>query len=149
MTVSDLRRNAAAIICAFACLWTAGCGGDTEPAYDWRNRELAWKYGPTHGTAPLEHLLGTGKKRGKPMAEGWKCVLRDGEKLVIRPFRPAAKHEMFGKAGLVVGLFNRAEDQITTLRTPAITKDNFTFTLELDEETARAVYDLVLWYGKA
>lgn len=133
---------------AATCAALAACGGDPAPAYDWRNRELAWKYGPTAGTAPLEHLLGTGTKRGAPMAEGWRCVLSDGKTLTVRPYKLATNHEMFGKAGLVVGLFDRDSQQITTLRGGAITADHASASFELDEATAERVYDLILWYGK-
>ncbi|MGC6487088.1 MAG: hypothetical protein ACON4Z_05555 [Planctomycetota bacterium] len=126
----------------------ASCGGEPEPAYDWRNRDLAWKYGPTTGTAPLEHLLGTGTKRGEPVAEGWRCELRGGKTLTVKPFRLASQHEIFGKAGLVVGLFDKQSEQITTLRGDALTAQNATSTFELDEEIAERVYDLILWYGK-
>lgn len=135
-------------VAATLCALAAACGGEPKPAYDWRNRDLAWKYGPTTGTAPLEHLLGTGTKRGEPMAEGWRCELSDGKTLTVRPYKLVRKHEMFGKAGLVVGLFNRDSQQIEMLRTGAITAGEATFSFELDEATAEAVYDLILWYGK-
>ena len=139
--------KAAGLLAALSALATAG-GGEPKPAYDWRNRDLAWKDGPTTGTAPLEHLLGTGTKRGEPMAQGWRCELSDGKTLTVRPYKLERQHEMFGKAGLVVGLFNRDSQQIETLRTSAITADNATFSFELDAATAEAVYDLILWYGK-
>lgn len=144
MTSTYLRAGALTAACAAI----AACGGEPAPAYDWRNRELAWKYGPTTGTAPLEHLLGTGTKRGAPMAEGWRCELKDGETLTVRPYKLAERHEMFGKAGLVVGLFDRDSQQITTLRGGPITEDNATFTFELTAAIAEQVYDLILWYGK-
>ena len=82
------------------------------------------------------------------MAQGWRCELSDGKTLTVRPYKLERQHEMFGKAGLVVGLFNRDSQQIETLRTSAITADNATFSFELDAATAEAVYDLILWYGK-
>ncbi|MFN3240157.1 MAG: hypothetical protein ACE37K_01450 [Planctomycetota bacterium] len=127
----------------------AGCGGEDKPTYDWRNRELAWRYGPTTGTATPEHLAGTGKLGQGAMAEGWKCELRGGTELTVRPFRLADEHRMFGKAGLVLALFDKSEQRITVLRTDQpVTKENATFTFTLDEATGKKVYDLILWYGK-
>lgn len=148
MTPTTPQRRAAAAACAFACALIAACGGADEQAYDWRNRDLAWKYGPTHGTATREHLLGTGTLRGEAMAEGWRCELVEGKRLTIKPFRLADEHELFGEAGLVVSLFDRQEEEITTLRTTAVNRGAATFSLDLDEATARAVSDLILYYGK-
>lgn len=131
------------------CAMLTACGAKDQPAYDWRNRDLAWKYGPTTGTATPEHLAGTGKQGKAAMAEGWKCELSGGTKLTIRPFRLADQHPMFGKAGLVVGLFDKSEQRMTVLRTDKpVTKENATFTFDLDEATGKKVYDLILWYGK-
>lgn len=143
----QLPHRAGASLIAL-CATLAACGGEPAPAYDWRNRELAWKYGPTNGTAPLEHLLGTGTKRGEPMAEGWRCELKDGKTLTVRPYKLARQHEMFGKAALVIGLFDRDSQQITTLRGDVITAEDASCTFEVNEADAERVYDLILWYGK-
>ena len=148
MTSTTPQRRAAAVTCALACALLSGCGSSKDEAYDWRNRDLAWKYGPTHGTATREHLLGTGTMRGEAMAQGWRCALVGGEKITIAPFRLADEHELFSQACLVVSLFDRQEEEITTLRTAAIEKGAATFSLELDEATARAACDLILYYGK-
>ena len=148
MTSTTPQRRAAAVTCVLAFALLSGCGGSKDAAYDWRNRDLAWKYGPTHGTATREHLLGTGTLRGEAMAEGWRCELVEGKQLSIRPFRLADEHELFGEACLVVSLFDRQEEEITTLRTTAVNQGAATFSLDLDEATARAVCDLILYYGK-
>lgn len=136
-------------LAAAALSLLASCGGEEKPAYDWRNRDLAWKYGPTTGTATPEHLAGTGTVGKAAMAAGWKCELSGGTSLTIRPFQLADEHPMFGQAGLVVGLFDKDSQRITILRSEAITKDDATFTFDVDEATGQKVYDLILWYGKA
>ena len=129
---------------AIATVLTACSGGSIEP-YDWRNRDLAWKYGPTK-TAPRAHLLGTGAEGGQPMAEGWHCEIRGGDKLTIRPYKLAKQHQLFGEAGLAVGLFNRDSSMIKTLQTEAITETPATFSFDLDEPTAKQVFDVILYY---
>jgi hypothetical protein len=145
-----MRARNLLVLAALALgLATPSCSDAERPAYDWRNRELAWKYGPTTGTATPEHLAGTGTRGAGPIAEGWKCVLEGGNKLHIRPYRLAEKHAMFGKAGLVVGLFDKQSQRMSILRTDAITEERATFSFDLDEETCKKVYDLILWYGEA
>ncbi|MCK5941547.1 MAG: hypothetical protein KAI24_06230 [Planctomycetes bacterium] len=145
------RRIGRALCLAMSLVFAIGvsaCGGEGQPAYDWRNRDLEWKYGPTTGTATPEHLHGTGTSGDGPMAEGWKCELRGGTKLTVQPFRLADEHAMFGKAGLVIGLFDQSSQRIAILRTPVITKDQASFSLDVDQAVARKVHDLILWYGK-
>jgi hypothetical protein len=150
MNPRHLQAVAWTLLSAALCATAASCGGGNErPSYDWRNRELAWKYGPTTGTASPQHLLGTGTKRGAPIAEGWKVDLSEGAKLTVRPYKLAAQHELFGKAGLIVALYDKASQQIEVLRTPAIGPGQATFTLDVDPAVAKATYDLILWYGEA
>lgn len=133
---------------AAACFAFSSCSGE-QPRYDWRNRDLAWKYGPTHGTASPEHLIGTGTLRGAAMAEGWKVGLSDGKKLTVRPYKLAAQHELFGKAGLILVLYNKDSQELQALRTGAIEPGNATFSFDIEEETAKDTYDLILWFGEA
>ena len=133
---------------AFAFATLASCGGDPEK-YDWRNRELAWKYGPTRGTASPTHLRATGTRGGKPLAQGWRIHLVDGHRMTVQPYRLAPEHKLFGKTTLAIEMFDKNSEPIDTLVTDPLTRDRASFTFELDEGIARRVYDLILWYRKA
>ena len=63
-----------------------------------RNRDLAWKYGPTRDRL-ARALDRHGHLRGAAMAEGWKVGLSDDFKAHSRPYKLAAQHELFGKSG--------------------------------------------------
>ena len=120
------------------------CGSKKE--YDWKNRDLAWAYAPTKGGAILEHLSGTGTK-GSPIAHGWKCLLIDGD-LTIKPYKLSKTHTLFGKTKMVIGLFNKSEKKIGTVRTGTITKDKATFSFEIKEDVAKQVWDVIIWFVK-
>lgn len=141
-------RSCRSLAALAVLLSPVACSKQDQPTYDWRNRELAWKYGPTTGTATPEHLAGTGTRGPGAMAEGWKCVIQDGNKLTVRPYKLAEDHAMFGRSGLVIGLFDKQSKRMSILRTEAITADNATFSFDLDEATCEQVYDLILWYGE-
>lgn len=120
------------------------CG--SEQQYDWKNREIPWTYGPTTGTARPEHLSGTGTTGGDAISKGWKCRLSDGSRLTVAPFELAESHELFGKAGMNVGLFDRHGEQLDSRRSEAITAENATFTFEIDAEVGKQLHDLVIWF---
>ncbi len=123
------------------------CGSETK--YDWKNREIPWTYGPTTGTARPEHLTGTGTKGGSAIAKGWKCRLSDGKRLTVKPYQLAQSHTLFGKAVMIVGLFDKNGEQLDSIRSDAIAAENATFSFELTEAMAKTLHDLVIWFGKA
>ena len=125
----------------------SACGSKTP--YDWKNREIAWVYGPTSGGATSEHLKGTGSRGPGPIAVGWKCRLSDGNKLTVKPYQLSKSHALFGKAKMIIGLFNKGGEKIDTVRTDTITAKNATFSLEIKEDVAKPLWDVVIWFAKA
>ncbi|HEX5051680.1 MAG TPA: hypothetical protein VFZ65_07915 [Planctomycetota bacterium] len=127
----------------------AACGGsDGDAATSWRDRELAWRYGPTSGIATATHCAGAGA-RGKPIAAGWHVRVEGGKTLAVSPHELAASHALFGKVKLAVELYGRDSKLIETLVTPTITAGNASFTLDLSEATAQRTWDAVLWFRDA
>lgn len=117
--------------------------------YDWKNREIAWTYGPTKGGATLEHLKGTGTKGPGPIAVGWKCRLSDGSKLEVKPYQLSKEHALFGKTKMTIGLFDKSGKKLESFRSEVITADNATSSFELQEAVAKSLWDVVIWYVKA
>lgn len=115
---------------------------------DWKNREIAWKYGPTTGAASSIHLTGTGKKGKGPIAKGWKMHLKDGKELTIKPYKLSDEHALFGKSKLIIGLFNKAGDEIHKVRSEAITKDTASFSFDLTKAQAKPIWDAIIWFAK-
>jgi len=127
-------------------LWAfAGCSAEDKPAYDWRNRDLGWKHGPSD-TATPEHLACTGAKGGKKISAGWKCELKGGTQLTVRPVDLADDHPMFGKARLVIELFDKDSQRLPHVSSEAITKENASFTFDITEDTGKKLWDLIIWY---
>jgi hypothetical protein len=137
-----LHRLAAALLVAA----TAACGGGT--AADPNDREISWAYGPTAGGATAEHVAGTGKDGGAAIAKGWQCRLRDGKRLVVRPYQLAPTHPLFGKVVMSFGLFDKAGQQIGTVLSPTVTAEKASFEFELADAEAGRLWDLVIWYRK-
>lgn len=121
------------------------CGSKKE--YDWKNRDIAWTFGPTSGGAISEHLRGTGKN-GSPLAVGWKCRLSDGKDLTIEPYQLSKTHALLGKTTMVIGLFNKKGEKLDSVRTEAITADKATFSFEIKEDVAKRIWDAVIWFAK-
>lgn len=140
------RRPLATIPAALLLAAIAACGG--SPAADPGNREISWSYGPTKGGATAEHVAGTGSEGGTAIAKGWQCRLQDGKLLTVRPYELAPSHALFGKVTLSVGLFDKTGKQLGTLRSPVLTAENATFTLEVPEDVAAQLWDVVFWYRK-
>lgn len=107
---------------------------------------MTWVYGPTTGGASAEHVLGTGKKDGNKIAQGWQLRLQEGRRLAVRPYQLADAHPLFGKVVLSIALFDKAEQQIGTIQTGPIQAKNATFTLDLAPDVAARLHDVVLWY---
>ena len=122
------------------------CG--SKPDYDWKNREIHWTYGPRTGAATSEHLTGTGTKGSGAIAAGWNCRLSDGKQLTVKPYQLAESHTLFGNAKMIIGLFDRTDQRLDTVRTEAITDKNATFTFELQEAVAKPLTEVVIWFGK-
>ncbi|MFT4841752.1 MAG: hypothetical protein ACI8UD_002461 [Planctomycetota bacterium] len=122
------------------------CGSPKE--YDWRNRELAWKYGPTNGAARSEHLSATGTKGPGKITEGWKCNLTNGTTLTVRSYNLARSHRLLGKTKLIIGMFEKSGARLKTVTTDTLTSDNSSFTFELTEDITKPIWDLVIWFGK-
>jgi hypothetical protein len=131
---------------AFLLAAVASCGSET--AYDWKNRDVGWTYGPTTGTATPEHLAGTGTAGAGAIAEGWKCLLKDARQLTVQPYHLAPSHALFGKVGMLVGLYDKTGKQLEMVRSPAITADNATFTFEISEAVAKSLHDVVIWFSE-
>lgn len=131
---------------AFLMAAAAACGGKT--AGDAKSREIAWTYGPTTGGATAEHVQGTGKGSGAPIAQGWQCRLHDGRRLTVRPYQLAETHALFGKVAMSFGLFDKTGKELETVRSEAVTAQNATFTFELTDTVASQLWDLVIWYCK-
>lgn len=132
-----------------SCLLATVPSCKSQKKYDWKNREIAWTYGPTTGAARSEHLIGTGTKGARAIAEGWKCRLSAGKHLTVKPYKLAASHALFGKATMIISLFDKTGAKIATIRSEAITAQNATFSFEITEDLAKPLYDLVIWFGKA
>jgi hypothetical protein len=132
-------------LAAAALLLLTGCGAEQKPAYDWRNRDLSWKHGPTD-TATPEHLACTGQQGGKKISAGWKCELQGGTRLTVRPVDLADEHPMFGKARLVIELFDKDSQRLPHVSSDPITREQASFTFEIDEDTGRRLWDLIIWY---
>lgn len=128
----------------FLLLAAAACG--SRIATDPKNREVAWTYGPTTGGATSEHVQGTGKKGGAPVAKGWQCRLQDGKRLTVTPYQLAESHALFGKVALSIGLFDKTGKQIAMVQSAAVTAQTATFTFELTDAVATQLYDAVIWY---
>ncbi|MGK0204863.1 MAG: hypothetical protein ACI89X_003327 [Planctomycetota bacterium] len=122
------------------------CGSPKK--FDWKNRDIHWTYGPKHGGATFEHLTATGTQGPGKIAEGWKCYLTDGKTLTVKSYKLAKSHSLIGKTKLVISMFNKSEIKLHTIFTDTLTADNSTFTFELDEEFAKPLWDLVIWYKK-
>jgi|GEM_PF-3063173 len=148
MASSPKHLTAMIALSGALAITTTACGGDGAAAYDWRDRDIAWKYGPTPPSASAEHLLGTGKKRGTPIAEGWRCTLRGGTQLTVKPFKLASEHELFGEVKLMVNLYDRDSQRITILSSDTISEQSASFAFELDLATAERLYDLILYFKK-
>ena len=133
---------------ALACLLFAlpSCG--SKQATDWRNRDVAWKFGPTTGAARSEHLTATGNKGSKPLAQGWNCRLVDGKTLTVKPYKLANNHSLFGKTIMRIGLFNKASERLGTVSSDVITADNASFSFEIPAEHAKPLWDLIIWFRK-
>jgi len=131
---------------AFLLVALAACGGGTAP--DPNSRDIPWTYGPTKGGATAEHARGTGSDGGTAIAKGWQCRLQDGKHLTVQPYQLATSHALFGKVAMTVGLFDKTGKQLATLVSPVITAENATFTLELGDEVASQLWDVVFWYSK-
>ena len=123
-----------------------GCGGSTPQ--DPNHRELAWRYAPTQGGATHEHLTGTGTKGQGPLAKGWKIALRDQNRVTVAPHELAATHPLFGEVVLLVGLFDKAGEQLVRQRSPVLTAQQASFEFPVDANVAAALHDVVLWYTK-
>ncbi|MEO6597638.1 MAG: hypothetical protein ABIP94_23080 [Planctomycetota bacterium] len=132
---------------AFLLAAVPSCGSETK--YDWKNREIAWRYGPTTGTARSEHLTATGTKGAGAITEGWQCRLSDGKRLTVEPYHLAQSHALFGKVAMVVGLFDKEGKQLESLRSAAITAQDATFSFEIAEAVAQLLYDVVIWFREA
>lgn len=124
-------------------LTTTACGGG---APDPDGREVAWVYGPTTGGATAEHVLGTGTRDGNRIAKGWQLRLQEGGRLVVRPYRLADSHPLFGKVVLSIGLFDTAGQQIGTVQTGPIEAKTASFTFDLAAALAARLHDVVIWY---
>ena len=122
----------------------AACGSRT--AADPKSREIPWTYGPTTGGATSEHVRGTGKEGGAPIAQGWQCRLHDGKRLTVRPYRLAETHPLFGKVVMAIGLFDKTGRQIGKLSSEAVTAQNASLTFELTDAVVAQLWDLVIWY---
>ncbi len=132
-----------------ALSWLAcACSADAAPS-DWRNRELAWKYGPTTGTASLVHLEATGTKGSGPIAKGWKLHLVDGTRMTLSPYQLADQHALFGTVRIAVGLFDKQSQPIETVVSDVITADGGPYSFEIDEATAKRAWDAILWFRRA
>ena len=46
-------------------------------------------------------------------------------------------------------LYNKDSQEIQVLRTGAVEAGSATFSFDIEEETAKDTYDLILWYGEA
>ncbi|MFK7742766.1 MAG: hypothetical protein AB8H80_20815 [Planctomycetota bacterium] len=128
-----------------ALLTATSCGGKTKPV-DRSNRDLAWKYGPTNGSATSTHLRGSGTQGGSAMAEGWRCKLREGKRVTVTPYKLEKKHPLLGKAKLAVGLFEPSGEMLELLFSDPITADSSSFDFELKAETSKKLNDIVIWY---
>lgn len=122
------------------------CGSPEK--FDWKNREVDWKYGPTKGGARSEHLIATGTQGDDPISEGWKCELVDGKTLTVRPYNLSKSHSLFGKTKLIISMFDRTGAKLHTVVTDTLTTDHATFTFELGEDITKPMLDLIIWYGK-
>ena len=122
------------------------CSKPTQ--YDWKNRNVAWKYGPTNGAARSEHLTATGTKGKSKITDGWQCNLTDGKTLTVKPYNLAKSHSLFGKTKLIISMFDKSGARLHTVTTDPLTTDNSKFTFELDEEIATPMWDLIIWFGK-
>ncbi|MFY9341087.1 MAG: hypothetical protein WAT39_01270 [Planctomycetota bacterium] len=122
----------------------AACG--SRVAGDPNSREIPWTYGPTTGGATAQHVQGTGKQGGAPVARGWQCRLHDGKRLVVRPFQLAESHPLFGKVAMSFGLFDKTGKELGMVRSGAVTAQGATFTFELAADVASRLVDLVVWY---
>ena len=132
---------------ALAAMLLMQCCG-TEQKYDWKNRDIAWTYGPQNGGATSEHLAGSGKKGPGAIAVGWKCRLSEGKTLTVKPYQLSASHALFGKVIMIIGLFDKTGKQLETVRSEVITAEQATSSLELTEELAKSLYDVVIWFRK-
>ena len=125
----------------------AACGEDKP--YDWKNRVIDWRYGPTTTAARAEHLAATGKAKNSkgPIATGWQLRLVNGEKLTIQPFELADDHESFGAVKMVINLYDRAEKRIAIEQSPPIEKGMTELSIPLDEEISKQLRDVVIWFA--
>lgn len=143
MSLGARTRSVRPAALALALAAVAACGGSTK---DPNNREIPWKYGPTTAEATPVHMSGTGTKGGAPVAKGWKCRLRDGKHLTVQPYELAATHPLFGKVAMRIALFDKNDQPIETLRSPAITAQDASPSFELTDDVARRLWDVVIWY---
>ncbi|MCB9876973.1 MAG: hypothetical protein H6835_05150 [Planctomycetes bacterium] len=143
LTQRPLRRASLALV-LFA---TAACGGEAAEQTDWKNRELAWKYGPTTGAGSPTHLAATGTQ-GAPIAKGWKVHLVDGTKVTVHPFELSKQHELFGKCVMAVELYDKQSQKIETLVSTPITADGATFSFDVTEDIAKKTWDAIVWFRK-
>lgn len=133
-----------AIAAAFVLAVVPSCGGGTK--HDANNREIAWTYGPTSGTARSEHLIATGTKGPGALAKGWKCRLSDGRTLTVRPYELAESHALFDKVTMIVTLFEANGDELESFHSEAITATNATFAFEITAAAAGSLHDVVIWF---
>lgn len=129
---------------AFLLSAAAACG--SKPAFDPKNREISWSYGPVTGGATAEHVQGADRAGG--IARGWKLRLEDGKRLTVKPFDLASAHPLFGKVTMGIGLFDKDGKELTTVVTTAVTAQNASFTFDLPDAVAAKLWDAVIWYRK-
>lgn len=125
----------------------SACEG--REAYDWRNRELAWKYGPTNGISSRAHVECAGATDKPALAEGWRITLVDGKRLLVAPYKLAESHPRFGKVVMAILLFDFHEKELGTVFSEPIDKDSAAFALPVDEEIAKQTYDAIVIFRDA
>ncbi|MEZ6036572.1 MAG: hypothetical protein R3F29_03770 [Planctomycetota bacterium] len=142
-----MQRSQRLASLALVLIATAACGGEPAKSTDWKNRELAWKYGPTTGAGSPTHLGATGTQ-GAPIAKGWKMHLVDGTKVTVKPFELSKQHGLFGKCVMAVELFDKQSQKIETLVSTPITADGATFSFDVTEDIAKKTWDAIVWFRK-
>lgn len=141
-TRSQARRTPIAAM-AFALCVLPACS--EEKPYDWRNRDVDWSYAPQKPTARREHLEASGKN-GDPIAQGWKFHLADATRLTVRPFRLAESHDWFDKVIMTITVHDRTGAKLAMLDSDKITAGNWSHEFEIDEDVAKKMLDVVIWF---
>lgn len=144
-----IRRTPLLARCAaLTLLLVAATSCGEAKKYDWKNRDVAWKFGPLQGGATFEHRQGAGKNGGKALAEGWKLGLVEGNRLTVKAYKLNKSHSLLGKVLVRVGLYDKQSKNLVIVDSETVTVDNASFSFDVSEDVAKKTWDAIVWFAK-